>query len=58
MDYEKGKKHWKHYREGYNNPGQWDQKKLLAQNDDITRAIISGITDRKADDFNGVSKFK
>ena len=56
--YQKGKRHWKYYREGYNNPSQFDQKKLLSRDDEITRAIVCGITDRKQDDFNGVSKFK
>lgn len=58
MEYKKGKKNWEAYREGYNNPGQFDQQKLLARNDDIARAIIAGITDRSKDNLTENVKFK
>jgi len=58
MKYPKGKKHWRYYREGYNNPTFFSTDSLLKSNDEISEAIISGICQRKADDQAGTTQFK
>lgn len=57
MDYKKDHKLWKYYREGYNNPSQFTGK-TLSKNDDITKAIVAGVCDRKKDDQNRTTQFK
>ena len=48
----------KGFKRGYNNPGQFDQTKLLKSNTEIARGVIAGICQRKQDDVNGTVSFK
>ena len=57
MVYTKGKKLWKYYREGYNNPNQFTEK-TLNQDNDVCRAVVAGVCQRKQDDASGTTKFK
>ncbi len=47
----------KAYRHGYNNPGQFDQTVLLNSKDDLAKAVIAGICQRKQDQANGTVTF-
>lgn len=49
--YEKG------YKAGYNNPGHFDQTKLLACNTDTAKGAVDGICQRKTDQANDINKF-
>ena len=51
-EYKKG------YKEGYNNPSQFDQDKLMKSNSIMARGVIAGICHRKQDDINNTVKFK
>ena len=48
----------KGYKNGYNNPGQYNQQKLLNSNKDIARGIIAGILKRTEDIKNNTVIFK
>lgn len=51
VEYRKG------YKEGYNNPSQFDQAKVKQINSDMARGIIDGICQRAKDQANGTVKF-
>lgn len=46
------------YKLGYNNPGQWNQTKLLKSNRLFAKGVIDGICQRKTDDANGIAVYK
>lgn len=46
------------FRKGYNNPGQFDQTKLLKFDDDLAKGIIAGICERAKDVVNNIVVFK
>jgi len=54
----KGQKNYKYYREGYNNPSNFNQDILLKCNNDVAQTVIKGILDRKKDEMNGCVEFK
>lgn len=45
------------YKKGYNNPSQFDHRKLLGFDSDIAKGIIAGICQRHKDIENHVVKF-
>jgi len=47
----------KGFKAGYNNPGNFNQAKLLASNTDLTRGVIDGICARMKDIANGSTIF-
>jgi hypothetical protein len=51
-------KYKKGYREGYNNPSYFDQKKVMNFNDDLAKGIIDGIVQRQKDNLNDCVEFK
>ena len=48
----------KGFRKGYNNPGQFDQSKLLKFDDDLAKGVIAGICQRMQDNANNTVVFK
>ena len=60
MKYKKGRKLWKYYRDGYNNPGHYDSSKLLNNNtdEDAAQAVIAGMCQRATDNQQGSVRFK
>ena len=54
----KTKVYIKGYKQGYNNPSQFDQAKLLKYNNDMAKGVIAGICQRKQDDTNNTVIFK
>lgn len=45
------------YKKGYNNPSQFDQRKLLQFDDDLAKGVVAGICKRHKDNTNHVAKF-
>ena len=45
------------YKKGYNNPGQFDQRKLLRFDDDLARGVIAGICQRHKDRESDIVNF-
>jgi len=54
----KKQKNYKYYREGYNNPSNFNQETLLKSNSEIAQAVIKGILDRKKDEIANCVRFK
>lgn len=50
-EYKKG------FRQGYNNPKQFDQVKLLASNTELAKGVIAGITQQAHDASVGCKKW-
>ena len=48
----------KGYKKGYNNPGQFDQTKLLRFDNDLANGIVAGICERAKDNANNTVVFK
>ena len=48
----------KGYKQGYNNPGQFNQDKLLNNNSDMAQGVVAGICQRKQDDANNTRVFE
>lgn len=48
----------KGFARGYNNPGQFDQDKLLKSNCDLAKGVIAGICQRAKDEKENNVSFK
>ena len=48
----------KGFKRGYNNPGQFDQTKLLKSNTEIAKGVVAGICQRQQDNANNTVSFK
>ncbi|MBW2097125.1 MAG: hypothetical protein JRI80_19905 [Deltaproteobacteria bacterium] len=47
----------KGYKKGFNNPGSFDQAKLLRSSSELARGVVAGICDRKIADADGTVHF-
>ena len=54
----KGDKHYKWYREGYNNSLQFNHELVVKNNSDEAKAVIKGIIDRHQDDIDNTTEYK
>ena len=48
----------KYYKQGYNNPSQFDESKLLNSNSKEAKQVLEGICQRKEDEYHNCVKFK
>ena len=52
------KKYHKYYKQAYNNPSQFNLKVLESKDDELSKAIVFGVTNASTDRANGTYKFK
>ena len=53
----RSKEYKKGYKTGYNNPGQFEQQKLLQSDSDLAKGIIDGILVRENDNVMDTVRF-
>ena len=48
----------KGYREGYNNPSQFDEQQLLKSNSNLAKGVIAGICQKRKDEQSNAVSFE